>query len=152
MAAKNATNPAGGNAGINPNSIIYRPITWDDLDAVTELFDRTWPQDGALAGTEYSTLISRYFVLHYLQPATFANAAFTADGVLAGVTFIRVAGESPQLDEIDVAGEMTETERLIRADVEASKRLDRLNNAFALELELEREGHANETTLGELEL
>lgn len=152
MAAKNATNPAGGNAGINPNSIIYRPITWDDLDAVTELFDRTWPQDGALAGTEYSTLISRYFVLHYLQPTTFANAAFTTDGVLAGVTFIRVAGERPQLDEIDVAGEMAQTERLIRADAEASKRLDMLNNAFALELELEREGHANETTLGELEL
>ena len=80
MAAIDATNTTGASAGNNPNSIIYRPIGWNDLDAVVELFDRTWPQDGELAGTETSLLISRYFVLHYLQPTTFANAAFTVDG------------------------------------------------------------------------
>ena len=77
MAASNATKSAGTVADVNPNTIIYRPITWKDVDAVVELFDRTWPQDGALAGTRFSLLISRYFVLHYLQPTTFANAAFT---------------------------------------------------------------------------
>ena len=83
MAAIDATNTTGASAGNNPNSIIYRPIGWNDLDAVVELFDRTWPQDGELAGTETSLLISRYFVLHYLQPTTFANAAFTVDGTPA---------------------------------------------------------------------
>ena len=152
MAATNATNTAGTTADADPNTIIYRPITWKDVDAVVDLFERTWPQDGALAGTRSSLLISRYFVLHYLQPTTFANAAFAADGTLAGVTFVRVAGECPQLDEIDVAEEMAATERLIRTNAEAAKRLDMVQNAFRLELELEREGKANETTLGELEL
>ena len=152
MAAMNTTDPAGTTAGITPNAIIYRPITWRDVDDVVELFDRTWPQRGALEGTRFSLLMSKYFVLHYLQPTTFANAAFTTDGVLAGVTFIRVAGECPQLDDIDIAQDMADTERRIRTNAEASKRLDMLKNAFALELELEREGKANETTLGELEL
>lgn len=152
MAASNATKSAGTVAGVNPNTIIYRPITWKDVDAVVELFDRTWPQDGALAGTRFSLLISRYFVLHYLQPTTFANAAFAADGTLAGITLIRVAGERPQFDELGVAGDLAVTERMIRTNPEASKRLDMLKNAFALELDLEREGKANETTLGELEL
>ncbi|WP_432624155.1 GNAT family N-acetyltransferase [Bifidobacterium sp.] len=152
MAATSATNHAGHTADITPNTIIYRPITWKDVDAVVDLFDRTWPQDGALGGTRFSLLISKYFVLHYLQPTTFANAAFTQDGTLAGVTFIRVAGERPQLDEIDVADEMDATERLIRTNSEASKRLDMVKNAFALELDLERGSKANETTLGELEL
>ena len=73
MAASNATKSAGTVADVNPNTIIYRPITWKDVDAVVELFDRTWPQDGALAGTRFSLLISRYFVLHYLQPTTFLD-------------------------------------------------------------------------------
>lgn len=152
MAAIDATNTTGMTAGNNPNSMIYRPIGWNDLDAVVELFDRTWPQDGELAGTESSLLISRYFVLHYLQPATFANAAFTTDGTLAGVTFIRVAGERPQLDEIDVADEMAGIERGLVASSEVAKRLGMLKDAFSLELTLEKESRANETTLGELEL
>ena len=152
MAATHATDHAGTIAGTDPNTIVYRPIAWKDVDAVVDLFDRTWPQSGSLEGTRFSTLISRYFVLHYLQPATFANAAFTQDGTLAGVTFIRVAGECPQLDEIDVAEDMAATERLIRSDPEASERLDMVRNSFALELDLERASRANETTLGELEL
>ena len=48
MAASSATKSAGTVADVNPNTIIYRPITWKDVDAVVELFDRTWPQDGAL--------------------------------------------------------------------------------------------------------
>ena len=152
MAATHATDHAGTIAGTDPNTIVYRPIAWNDVDDVVDLFDRTWPQDGPLEGTRFSTLISRYFVLHYLQPATFANAAFTQDGTLAGVTFIRVAGECPQLDEIDVAEDMAATERRIRTNPEASKRLDMVQSSFRLELDLEREGKANETTLGELEL
>ena len=84
---------------------------------------------GASAGNNPNSII--YFVLHYLQPTTFANAAFTVDGTLAGVTFIRVAGEQPQLDEIDVADEMAGIERGIIAHEEAAKCLERLNNAFS---------------------
>ena len=125
MAANSATAipNAGMGAGTNnASAIVFRPIVWGDLDAVVDLFDRTWPQDVDKVGADMSRLISRYFVLHYLLPTTFANGAFAADGTLAGVTFIRVAGEAPQLDEIEVGEEMKALER------------------------------PNETTMGELEL
>ena len=68
MAASNATKSAGTPADVNPNIIIYRPITWKDVDAVVELLRLHLARRmGALAGTRFSLLISRYFVLHDLQ-------------------------------------------------------------------------------------
>lgn len=164
MAANDATTipNTGMNAGMTNDSqrtddstkstIVFRPLGWNDLGTVTELFDRTWPQDVDELGPDMSRLISRYFVLHYLKPTTFANGAFTADGTLAGVTFIRVAGEAPQLDEIEVGEEMKALERRICADSKAVKHMAALKSGFSVEIDLEREGHANETTMGELEL
>lgn len=155
MAANSATAipNAGMGAGTNnASAIVFRPIGWGDLDAVVDLFDRTWPQDVDKVGADMSRLISRYFVLHYLLPTTFANGAFAADGTLAGVTFIRVAGEAPQLNEIEVGEEMKALERRIDADPEAAKHMAALKSGFSVELDLEREGRANETTMGELEL
>ena len=149
MAANSATAipNAGMGAGTNnASAIVFRPIGWGDLDAVVDLFDRTWPQDVDKVGADMSRLISRYFVLHYLLPTTFANGAFAADGTLAGVTFIRVAGEAPQLDEIEVGEEMKALERRIDADPEAAKHMAALKSGFSVELDLEREGRANETT------
>ena len=126
MAANSATAipNAGMGAGTNnASAIVFRPIGWGDLDAVVDLFDRTWPQDVDKVGADMSRLISRYFVLHYLLPTTFANGAFAADGTLAGVTFIRVAGEAPQLDEIEVGEEMKALECRIDADPEAAKHM-----------------------------
>ena len=48
MAANSATAipNAGMGAGTNnASAIVFRPIGWGDLDAVVDLFDRTWPQD-----------------------------------------------------------------------------------------------------------
>lgn len=87
MAANSATAipNAGMGAGTNNASAIdFRPIVWGDLDAVVDLFDRTWPQDVDKVGADMSRLISRYFVLHYLLPTTFANGAFAADGHTRG--------------------------------------------------------------------
>ncbi len=145
--------PDATSVALNPKTdIVYRPLTWGDIDAAVELFDRTWPQNVNLIGRRNSLLISRYFVLHYLQPTTFANAAFTQDGTLAGVTFIRVAGEAPQFDEIEVGEEMADVTRLIMADEKASKQLRMLDEAYALQHDLEKSSRANETTMGELEL
>ena len=69
MAANSATAipNAGMGAGTNnASAIVFRPIVWGDLDAVVDLFDRTWPQDVDKVGADMSRLISRYFVLHYL--------------------------------------------------------------------------------------
>ena len=143
MAANSATAipNAGMGAGTNnASAIVFRPIVWGDLDAVVDLFDRTWPQDVDKVGADMSRLISRYFVLHYLLPTTFANGAFAADGTLAGVTFIRVAGEAPQLDEIEVGEEMKALERRIDADPEAAKHMAALKSGFSVELDLERQG------------
>ena len=143
MAANSATAipNAGMGAGTNnASAIVFRPIGWGDLDAVVDLFDRTWPQDVDKVGADMSRLISRYFVLHYLLPTTFANGAFAADGTLAGVTFIRVAGEAPHLDEIEVGEEMKALERRIDADPEAAKHMAALKSGFSVELDLEREG------------
>ena len=135
----------------NASAIVFRPIGWGDLDAVVDLFDRTWPQDVDKVGADMSRLISRYFVLHYLLPTTFANGAFAADGTLAGVTFIRVAGEAPQLDEIEVGEEMRPWNA---ASTRSGGRqaYGGAESGFSVELDLEREGRANETTMGELEL
>ena len=76
MAANSATAipNAGMGAGTNnASAIVFRPIVWGDLDAVVDLFDRTWPQDVDKVGADMSRLISRYFVLHYLLPTTFAS-------------------------------------------------------------------------------
>ena len=152
MAANDATTipNTGMNAGMTHESqrpddstkstIVFRPLGWNDLGTVTELFDRTWPQDVDELGPDMSRLISRYFVLHYLKPTTFANGAFTADGTLAGVTFIRVAGEAPQLDEIEVGEEMKALERRICADSKAVKHMAALKSGFSVEIDLEREG------------
>jgi len=60
--------------------------------------------------------------------------------------------EAPQLDEIEVGEEMKALERRIDADPEAAKHMAALKSGFSVELDLEREGRANETTMGELEL
>lgn len=67
MAASNATKSAGTVADVNPNIIIYRPITWKDVDAVVELFDRTWPQDGGARG--YEVLAAHIPVFRAALPA-----------------------------------------------------------------------------------
>lgn len=148
-----ANAPGATGVALNPKTdIVYRPLVWNDIDAAVELFDRTWPQNIDLLGERNSLLISRYFVLHYLQPTTFANAAFTQDGTLAGVTFIRVAGEAPQFDDIEVGEEMADVVRLIMSDEKAAKQLRMLDEAYALQHDLEKSSRANETTMGELEL
>ena len=47
---------------------------------------------------------------------------------------------------------MKALERRIDADPEAAKHMAALKSGFSVELDLEREGRANETTMGELEL
>ena len=71
MAANSATAipNAGMGAGTNnASAIVFRPIGWGDLDAVVDLFDRTWPQDVDKVGADMSRLISRYFVLRPRSP------------------------------------------------------------------------------------
>ena len=55
MAANSATAipNAGMGAGTNnASAIVFRPIVWGDLDAVVDLFDRTWPQDVDKVGAD----------------------------------------------------------------------------------------------------
>ena len=66
MAANSATAipNAGMGAGTNnASAIVFRPIVWGDLDAVVDLFDRTWPQDVDKVGADMSRL-----TIHYNEP------------------------------------------------------------------------------------
>lgn len=71
--------------------VTYRPMAWADMDAVTEAFEQTWGHCSSAAATPSSPLLSRHFVLHYLEPATRADIA-ERDGRFMGVTLARVAG------------------------------------------------------------
>lgn len=77
--------------------ITYRPIIWDDLNDVVDTFDETW---GEHPDTAVSAMLSRHFVLHYLEPATRGEVAIGDDGTFMGVTLACVAGLPPIFDRV----------------------------------------------------
>ena len=131
-------------------AVRYRTVAWSDLDAIVDLFDRTWPPQEALAGTPSGLLISRYFTLHYLEHATYGIVAECDDGMLAGVILARVAGARPLYDVVPAM--MAQVRADLAGDETASASLRGLDRAFDVELELEASCGVNETTQGELEL
>lgn len=161
------------------SSIDYRTLDWADLDDAAELFARTWPMQGEhdeqrvvecadqssvenigqgakdaedmAADTSADALgIAKFFALHYLEPTTNAIAAYTPDGTLAGVAFVRADGQEPQFPQ--VATELTKLEEALDSQPKTAKELAGIKEMLAKELELEDESHANDTTQGELEL
>ena len=70
--------------------IRYRPIERSDIDTIIRVFDETWGSWGPTAGHPESMLLSRHFVLHYLEPATRGDIAEDHEGRFLGVTLARV--------------------------------------------------------------
>ncbi|PLS27382.1 acetyltransferase, GNAT family [Bifidobacterium anseris] len=129
----------------------YRPMRWEDLDAVTDCFDLVWPQRESIAGTPLATLIARYLTLHYLELSTWSNLAETDDGVFAGITLARVAGAPtlfPQAHD-----ELERVRSLILADPRGAAVVAMLEDGFFVrERILEEDADVDETTQAELEL
>ncbi|MCI1219581.1 MAG: GNAT family N-acetyltransferase [Bifidobacterium sp.] len=73
---------------VHASEIIIRPMCWGDLDVIVEQFDRMWGE----LGQPLSELVSRRFVLRYLNASTRSLTAWRA-GHFMGVALIRVQGE-----------------------------------------------------------
>ena len=146
-AAAERSDPHSGTAA---PTVRYRMMSWDDVDAIIDLFGRTWPPEGTLAGTPSGLLVSRYFTLHYLEHTTYGIVAERDDGMFAGVILARVAGARPLYDVVPAM--MARVRADLAGDAAASASLRGLDLAFDVELELEASCGVNETTQGELEL
>lgn len=145
-AAQNATQSAQNTAA----TIEYRTLDWNDLDAAVQLFERTWPMRGEQNDTATSLNIAKFFALHYLEPTTEAIAAYTSDGTLAGVAFVRAENRSPQFPQ--AATERERIEQQLANDSASAKEFASITSMLNQELELEDESSVNATTQGELEL
>lgn len=89
------------------NTITYRQVIWDDLQAVVDEYDSTWGFQAATHHKGISELLSWHCVLRYLVPSTFCAIA-EQNGTFLGVIFARVDGCDPlfvqaqeALDEVD---------------------------------------------------
>lgn len=161
MAATNATTITaehGGSANLNPthpnapgaSGITYRRMTWSDVDAVVKEFDDTWGDWSSAAGTPSSIMLSRHFVLHYLEPATGATIA-ERDGRFMGVLIVRVPGRPILFPQAKQA--LADTDQALAADkAHGAAALRETLQWHALETDLERDTHVNDTTQAEIEL
>ncbi|KAB7790174.1 GNAT family N-acetyltransferase [Bifidobacterium leontopitheci] len=129
--------------------VTYRPMTWDDVDAIVREFDRTWGECSSAAGTPVSMRISRHFVLHYLQPTTRGEIA-ERDGRFMGVTLSRVVGQPVLFPQAATALADIDAE-LDRSELGA-KTLAETNHWHALETRMEDEVGINDTAQAEIEL
>jgi GNAT superfamily N-acetyltransferase len=92
---RNAANRKGAANGVRSASRVeYRPMSWDDIEAITQEFDRTWGRAEPTDSPQLSKMISRRFVLRYLAPSTSTRTA-CLDGRFMGVTLVRAVGQTP---------------------------------------------------------
>ena len=79
---------AGGNV------VTYRPLTATDLPAIIDEYDQTWGFRPLSERRPLSQMVSKRFVMHYLEGTTRAEVA-ELDGQVLGLTFAQVDGERP---------------------------------------------------------
>lgn len=137
-------------AAVTASPVRYRPFIWDDVDTIVDAFDATWGNWGPTAGKPESRLLSRHFVLHYLEPATRGDIAEDRHGTFLGVTLSRVDGEPRLFGDI--------AQRLARVDAElgttpiGSQGLRETLHWHDLEHDMEQSIGINDATQAELEL
>ncbi|NMN00526.1 GNAT family N-acetyltransferase, partial [Bifidobacterium sp. DSM 109958] len=85
--------PMGSRSTGNGPDVGYRPLERSDISTIVRAFDDMWGNWGPTAGHPESALLSRHFVLHYLEHATRGDVAVDGDGRFLGVTIARVTGQ-----------------------------------------------------------
>lgn len=136
--------------GTTVGDVTYRPMTWQDVDAVTEEFDRTWGPDDPAGGTPLSPLVSRHFVLHYLAPSTRADIA-QCDGRFMGVALARVVGRPVLFTQAEAA--LREVDgQLERSGADGLQALHAAERWHRIEETMEEQTDLGATAHGELEL
>lgn len=73
---------------------MYRPLTATDLPAIIDEYDQTWGFRPLSERRPLSQMVSKRFVMHYLEGTTRAEVA-ELDGQVLGLTFAQVDGERP---------------------------------------------------------
>ncbi|MEE1296065.1 MAG: GNAT family N-acetyltransferase [Bifidobacterium sp.] len=146
-----AAAPAAEETATTKGAVEYRPMRWEDVDGVADVFNRVWPQGERLNGTAAAHLIAEYLTLHYLEPSTWSNVAVLPDGTIAGITLAKVDGNDPLFKDTAAALEEARTE--LHHDSRGSDALDMLEDGFFVrEGILEEDSDIHETTQAELEL
>ena len=131
------------------DAVIYRSVTWNDIEAVVEAFYATWGVDEP-GDPNIARLTSRHFVLHYLGPATRGEIAETADGTFLGVTLSRVTGAPALFDR--VADELARVDASLRATAAGTDALARTEAWHEIEERMEDDIDLNDRAPAELEL
>lgn len=75
-------------------NVTYRPLSVNDLPAVIDEYDQTWGFKPLSQRRPLSQMMSKRFVMHYLEGTTRAEVA-ELDGQVLGLTFAQVDGERP---------------------------------------------------------
>lgn len=138
---------AKGDAGIG---IVYSPMIWSDVEAITRSFDETWGHYAPIGDDKkLSMLLSYHFVLHYIEPATRGEIAHK-NGEFMGVTLSRVVGQPVMF--ADVAREMAKIDDRLNATPAGHKALADLERGFEIERRMERQTGINDKAPAEVEL
>ncbi|WEV41712.1 GNAT family N-acetyltransferase [Bifidobacterium sp. ESL0682] len=140
-------NEPKGDAGIG---VVYAPMLWGDVEAITKQFDETWGHYAPIGNDKkLSMLLSYHFVLHYLEPATRGEIAHK-NGEFMGVTLSRVVGQPVMFQ--NVAEEMAKIDERINSIPAGHKALADLELGFEIERRMERQTAINDKAPAEVEL
>lgn len=132
------------------DAVRYRPLVRGDLDAVVRAFDDMWGNWGPTAGAPESMLLSRHFVLHYLEASTHGEIAERGDGTFLGVTLSRIVGRPVLFD--DVPARLAATDAELDATPLGASGLRSTLRWHAVEIDMEREIGINDDAQAEVEL
>lgn len=131
--------------------VTYRPVTWDDIDAIATEFDKMWGFHDSGGNEADSLVVSRRQVLHYLVPATHGDVA-ELNGEFMGILITRIEGKP--LIFPDAKHELDRCDKEIRhnGSTHANQYLDVVLHTRALEDTMEHDSGINDNTQGEVEL
>ncbi|MDF7640572.1 GNAT family N-acetyltransferase [Bifidobacterium sp. ESL0784] len=140
-------NVANGDAGIG---VVYSPMIWSDVEAITRQFDETWGHYTSIGNDKkLSMLLSYHFVLHYIEPATRGEIAHK-NGEFMGVVLSRVAGQPVMFG--NTFKEMAKIDERLNSTPAGHKALVDLELGFEIERRMERQTSINDKAPAEVEL
>ncbi|MCO6558631.1 MAG: GNAT family N-acetyltransferase [Bifidobacterium sp.] len=140
-------NVANGDAGIG---VVYSPMIWSDVEAITRQFDETWGHYAPIGNDKkLSMLLSYHFVLHYIEPATRGEIAHK-NGTFMGVTLSRVVGQPVMFG--NTRKEMAKIDERLNSTPAGHKALADLELGFEIERRMERQTRINDKAPAEVEL
>ncbi|MCI1222624.1 MAG: GNAT family N-acetyltransferase [Bifidobacterium subtile] len=145
--AANAKSVANGSRSVS--RVECRPMIWDDVETVTQEFDRTWGRTAPTDSPQLSMMISRRFVLRYLAPSTGTRIA-CLDNQFMGVTLVRAAGQTPLFPRAEE--ELRELDRQLALSDAGRHALHGMALQRDIDMQMERDSGVDHDSDAELEL